>query len=98
MKLASYPTYHTIYDNYNWMTKFVDPDFRYHEIVTKIWVMLVFNLLDSTIIPMNITRYSDELVVYINEFVLDYHEVLDKQGIDVGLLRVLLFHFYRIFL
>ena len=87
MRLGSYPVYHTIYDNYNWMTSFVDPDFKYHKIITQIWVKLSLSLLDSDVIPFNITRYSDELGGYVDDFKQNYATFLDAQGVDLGLLK-----------
>eukprot|EP00794_Sanderia_malayensis_P016201 gene16201-17831_t len=87
MDLPSYPVYHTIHDNYHWMTSFVDPDFKYHKVITQIWVMYTLHLVDSSVIPFNVTRYSDTLLDYINDFMDDYSRLFTKQGIDIEHLK-----------
>ena len=83
--IQSYPVYHTIHDNFRWMTKFVDPDFKYHTIVTKIWTQYTLLLLDSVILPYNLSRYCEDLAKYIEQFEENYQELLDMKGISLGI-------------
>lgn len=72
-----YPVYHTIHDNFEWLTKFVDPDFRYHTSVAKVLTQMVLSLSDSTLLPFNFIRYSSNL--YRRVRLLD--QVARKQGL-----------------
>lgn len=84
MRLGSYPVYHSIHDNYHWMKSFVDPDFEYNKVVTQIWVKYSLKLLDSDVIPFNITRYGEDLMVYIGSFEASYGELLKKNSVDLS--------------
>ena len=55
--LSQYPSYHTIYDNLRYYNRFVDPDYRYHTVVTKMLLETTLGIADDFIIPFNITRY-----------------------------------------
>lgn len=61
MGVFNYPVYHTIHDNIEWMKRFVDPDFRYHVTIAKIWTQVILLLADTTLLPFNFIRYSDSL-------------------------------------
>ena len=61
MGVFNYPVYHTMHDNIAWMKKFVDPDFRYHTTIAKIWTQIILLLVDTSILPLNFERYSDSL-------------------------------------
>ena len=84
MRLGSYPVYHSIHDNYNWMVSFVDPEFNYNKLITQIWVGYTLTLLDKEIIPFNTTRYCEELLYYVRNFEASYGEILVKNGVDTG--------------
>ena len=70
----SNPMFHSVVDNYKWMTLFIDQDFRYHLLVGKIWLKLALNLADSTILPFNLTRAAKTVYEYAKVF-QKIHEV-----------------------
>lgn len=53
--------YHTLYDNFDWMSRFVDPTFKYHLTLGKLWLMHTLILADSAIIPLDIKTYCEQL-------------------------------------
>jgi hypothetical protein len=61
-----YP-YHSCYDNYEWMTKFGDPEFQYHKAMGEIWALLIYELADKPIIPFDLNAYAAAVVRYIND-------------------------------
>lgn len=90
MRLGSYPVYHSIHDNYHWMVSFVDPEFQYNKIVTQVWVQYTLDLLDSRILPFNVTRYCEEVISFVKSFEASYGEILKKNGVDTGDLTLLM--------
>lgn len=61
-----YP-YHSCYDNFDWMTKFGDPNFEYHKAMGEIWALLLFELADKPIIPFDLNSYATALQRYIED-------------------------------
>lgn len=59
--------YHSCYDNYEWMTKFGDPDFQYHKAMGEIWGLLIYELADKPIIPFDLNAYAAAVIRYIDD-------------------------------
>ncbi|KAF3405362.1 putative glutamate carboxypeptidase [Talaromyces pinophilus] len=62
---APFP-YHSCYENYEWMAKFGDPDFRYHRMLGELWGLLLLELADSPILPFDLEAYSTDFRGYID--------------------------------
>jgi hypothetical protein len=56
--------YHSCYETFEWMSRFGDPDFKYHSALAQIWVLLTLELSQNLLLPFS---------------VLDYVEALDRQ-------------------
>ncbi|EFJ31422.1 hypothetical protein SELMODRAFT_61588, partial [Selaginella moellendorffii] len=60
-KNSDFPVYHSLYDNYNWMKNFGDPEFHRHATVVKVWGLLARRLAMDTILPFNYVSYANVL-------------------------------------
>ncbi|KAI0832612.1 Zn-dependent exopeptidase [Trametes gibbosa] len=58
--------YHSIYDTETWTERYADPSFEKHVAVAKHLGLVLLRLLDSTIVPLNITHYSLKLDKYLD--------------------------------
>ncbi|KAJ9551115.1 hypothetical protein OSB04_015160 [Centaurea solstitialis] len=56
-----YPVYHSMYDDFVWMTNFGDPMFRRHVAAASIWGLVALRLADEVILSFNYDSYVDEL-------------------------------------
>ncbi|KAK9071983.1 hypothetical protein SSX86_008414 [Deinandra increscens subsp. villosa] len=56
-----YPVYHSMYDDFVWMSKFGDPMFRRHVAAASIWGLVALQLADEEILPFNYSSYVYEL-------------------------------------
>ncbi|XP_063640458.1 N-acetylated-alpha-linked acidic dipeptidase 2 isoform X7 [Pan troglodytes] len=63
-KYSSYPVYHTIYETFELVEKFYDPTFKKQLSVAQLRGALVYELVDSKIIPFNIQDYAEALKTY----------------------------------
>ncbi|XP_034789422.1 N-acetylated-alpha-linked acidic dipeptidase 2 isoform X5 [Pan paniscus] len=63
-KYSSYPVYHTIYETFELVEKFYDPTFKKQLSVAQLRGALVYELVDSKIIPFNIQDYAEALKNY----------------------------------
>lgn len=59
-----YP-YHSAYDNFEWMSRFGDPDFLYHQTLAQIWALLILELADRQVLPFDMGAYSSSLTQYV---------------------------------
>jgi hypothetical protein len=61
-----YP-YHSCYDNYDWMTKFGDPEFAYHKLMGEVWALLILEIADQPILPYDMEAYARAVSRYVND-------------------------------
>ncbi|XP_002992244.2 probable glutamate carboxypeptidase LAMP1 [Selaginella moellendorffii] len=62
----SYPVYHSLYDNYDWMKRYGDPLFHRHVAVSSIWGLMALRLADCLVLPFNYGSYATQAQVYGN--------------------------------
>jgi N-acetylated-alpha-linked acidic dipeptidase len=61
-----YGVYHSIYDDFNWMTKFGDPGFRYHAAMSQLWGLLALRFADADMEPFDYAAYASEVAAYLS--------------------------------
>ncbi len=62
-----YGVYHSIYDNYYWMTKFGDPGFRYMTAMAEVWGRLALRLANAEILPYDYRGYARRVGTFLDE-------------------------------
>ncbi|XP_024528345.1 probable glutamate carboxypeptidase LAMP1 [Selaginella moellendorffii] len=58
---TSFPVYHSLYDDYNWMKGFGDPLFQRHVAMSAIWGLLSIHFINDDIIPFDYSSYASVL-------------------------------------
>ncbi|ODN82116.1 hypothetical protein L202_02423 [Cryptococcus amylolentus CBS 6039] len=59
--------YHSIYDSHYWQAKFGDVGFHRHTDAAKVVGLILLRLADSLILPMNTTKYTEDLSLYLHK-------------------------------
>jgi len=62
---GDYGVYHSVYDNYYWMSHFGDPGMRYTAALAKIWAHMIIDLACRPVLPLDWEGYSGELQTYV---------------------------------
>jgi N-acetylated-alpha-linked acidic dipeptidase len=62
-----YGVYHSIYDNYFWMTKFGDPGFRYMTTMAEVWGRMALRLANAEVLPYDYPWYATRLGQFLDE-------------------------------
>ena len=70
--LGFYPLYHSAYENFHAFKKFIDPEFKYSEVITKVMGNLAVKLASEPVIPYSV----DEYVEYVEDCVSTVEEKL----------------------
>ena len=78
-----YATYHTSYETYNLVTKYIDPGFKAMKLLATISTELIRRLSDSLILPFNCNNYAKELNEAYNQFESDNLEYLNKMNVTI---------------
>ncbi|MGI8960877.1 MAG: M28 family metallopeptidase [Bryobacteraceae bacterium] len=62
-----YGVYHSLYDDFEWMTRFGDPTFRYHATMSRLWGVLALRFANADVVPLDYSLYAHEVAVYLSE-------------------------------
>jgi N-acetylated-alpha-linked acidic dipeptidase len=57
--------YHTVYDNYDWFVRFVDPTFAYTQQQARIFGLEVLHMADADVLPQDYQIYAEEIRSYL---------------------------------
>lgn len=58
---GEYGVYHSIYDDFNWMKHFGDPQFIYHAMMARILGRMVMRMADAEVPPFDYVEYAGEI-------------------------------------
>jgi N-acetylated-alpha-linked acidic dipeptidase len=64
---GSYGVYHSIYDSFDWMQKFGDPQFTYSVAAAQIYGLLALRISDADLLPYDFADYADALQTHVEE-------------------------------
>lgn len=84
-----YP-YHSCYETFQWMDRFGDPGFGYHQTLAQVWALLILELADQPILPFDLNAYATAIHGYIDTMEKDIAAASrgnDKSSLDVQSLR-----------
>ena len=56
-----YGVYHSVYDNYYWMSHFGDPEFVYHQAAARLLGLLTMRMATADVVPLRFTGYATAL-------------------------------------
>jgi N-acetylated-alpha-linked acidic dipeptidase len=62
---GDYGVYHSVFDNFNWFTKFGDPDFVYEQQMARVFGLLAIRMADADVLPYDYEQYGKEIAIYI---------------------------------
>ena len=82
-----YPVYHTQHDTFEWLTKFIDPDFKYHKAQAQFCGLLLLAFADMPLLKMNAMLYSEALEDSFKSLKAEYNIELKKHKGTLELLE-----------
>lgn len=59
--------YHSCYETFEWMDKFGDPGFQYHKALAQIWVLLILEIAQEPLLPIDLRKYAEDLKSYVDK-------------------------------
>ncbi|XP_042204189.1 putative N-acetylated-alpha-linked acidic dipeptidase [Homarus americanus] len=81
---SDYPLYHTTYEDFDAVKNILDPEFRYHLAIGRLWALMGIGLADAKILPMD----PDDETVMLRKMVADlkaeYGDTLQEKGISLA--------------
>lgn len=80
-----YPLYHTIYETFDAVKNFIDPDFSFHKCMSLFLSELAYSLSKSIMIPFNTHDYASRLLKVHADLEKAFRVPLSQQGLDGSL-------------
>jgi N-acetylated-alpha-linked acidic dipeptidase len=80
--------YHSIYDSFNWYTRFSDGDFKYGKVLTQAAGTLMMRLADAHLLPFEFTNLAETISGYVDEISLLPRERVDLQPLRQAIDRL----------
>ncbi|MGH9434109.1 MAG: M28 family metallopeptidase, partial [Terriglobia bacterium] len=60
-----YGVYHSVYDDFRWMSRYGDPGFRYHATMSRLWGLIALRFADADVLPFDESAYAAEVASYL---------------------------------
>ncbi|KAL2826791.1 hypothetical protein BDW59DRAFT_144699 [Aspergillus cavernicola] len=76
--------YHSNYDSFDWMQRYGDPQWLYHETCTKIWALAAAKLAETPVLFFNATDYGLGLEEYVDRIRPTADSLPDGVSFDFG--------------
>lgn len=73
--------YHSNYDSFHWMSTYGDPSWNYHVAAGQFLGVLVLNLVEQPLLPLNASTYSRNLWTYYEAL----EEIVEASGLELKL-------------
>ncbi len=64
---GSYGVYHSMYDNFNWMEKFGDPEFLSHATAARLYTLIVMRAAAADVVPLKFKPYGLAMREHVDE-------------------------------
>ena len=64
---GGYGVYHSIYDDFNWMEKFGDPEFLNHATAARLYTLIAMRAASADVVPMRFVPYGLALRQHVDE-------------------------------
>ncbi|MEP6642888.1 MAG: M28 family metallopeptidase [Acidobacteriaceae bacterium] len=77
---GAYGVYHSVFDNFNWFTKFGDPDFVYEQQMARIFGLEAIRIADADVLPYDYEEYGKEIGIYLEAAKLRSQTIFGNQA------------------
>ena len=65
------------YDHFEWMTRFGDPGFAYHQALAQVWALMILQMVDEPLLPFDFEAYAQAIKGYVTVLERDAKKVID---------------------
>ena len=82
--------YHSVFDNFDWFTRFADPEFAYTQQQARMLGIEILHMADADVLPYDYAMYADEILHYVKHAKADAERrgmALDFTGTDAAAQR-----------
>ena len=84
---GDYGVYHSMYDDFFWMSHFGDPGMRYTKALAMIWARIALGLASDPLIPLDYENYAAALKTYLDDWAAHFDPLKRKSARLYGLIE-----------
>ena len=88
-----YPTYHSSYETFGLIDKFVDPGFKAFKAISIVTAEMIRRLTSLSVLPFNCRYYARELQASLNSFENEHGLYLKKLNLNLNSLKMAVANF-----
>nr|XP_039266344.1 putative N-acetylated-alpha-linked acidic dipeptidase [Styela clava] len=85
--VSGYPVYHTVYETFDYMKAFIDPDFLFHQATARVGAEIARRLADSPLLPFKAVDYVTRMISDKNTMMKTFGEKLESHNIKTDMLN-----------
>ncbi len=82
--------YHSVYDSFEWYTRFGDPDFTFGRTLSRVVGTIILRLADASVLPFQFGDYAETIGTYVDEIEEEATEADGAPPLDLGPVRAAL--------
>ncbi|KAG1656999.1 N-acetylated-alpha-linked acidic dipeptidase 2 [Nymphon striatum] len=82
--ISIYPAYHTGYETFYLVDKFIDPGFKIHKSCSQISALMLHKIADSKILPFNATRLAEAMTDALKKLKEKIGSTLQTKNLNLG--------------
>lgn len=79
-----YPGYHSVYETFEYVNKFVDPGYKCHQAVAKILAEILRRMSDTAVLPIDACLYAEDLAEKRDALYLDVGDDLRNHDVNLS--------------
>ncbi|XP_078687667.1 putative N-acetylated-alpha-linked acidic dipeptidase [Branchiostoma floridae x Branchiostoma belcheri] len=83
----NYPLYHTAYETFHLQKTYIDPEFKFHRLMSQLWAGIAFSLAEAEILPIDVSEYAATVSEMFDELKDNYGEGFQAAQISLDALE-----------
>ncbi|KAI8519599.1 hypothetical protein Bbelb_028560 [Branchiostoma belcheri] len=80
----NYPLYHTAYETFHLQKTYIDPEFKFHRLMSQLWAGIAFSLAEAEILPIDVSEYAATVTEMFEVLKDNYGEGFQAAQISLG--------------
>ncbi|XP_078700064.1 glutamate carboxypeptidase 2-like [Branchiostoma floridae x Branchiostoma belcheri] len=83
----NFPLYHTTYETFHLQKTYIDPNFKFHRLMSQLWGEVALSLAESWILPIDVSEYAGTVQEMYNWLDNGYRDKFEGSAISLDALQ-----------
>ena len=84
-----YSLYHTSYETFRLVEKYIDPGFKYHQGIARVVAEMLYSISNKQVLPYDVTKYVEEVVMMFIRLIMHdpWRDEIAEAGIAIDMIH-----------